>query len=34
MTAFLLLAFGSGWTALMVALLADLPVEPFLLFLS
>jgi uncharacterized protein len=34
MTAFLLLAFGTGWTALMVALLADLPVEPFLLFLS
>lgn len=34
MTAFLLLAFGTGWPALMAALLADLPAEPFLLFLS
>lgn len=34
LTAFLLLAFGTGWPALMVALRADLPVEPFLLFLS
>jgi uncharacterized protein len=34
MTVFLVLVFGTGWPALMVALLADLPAEPFLLFLT
>lgn len=32
--AFLVLAFGTGWPALTLALVADLPAEPFLLFLS
>lgn len=33
MTAFLLLAYGIGWPALMVPVVTDLPAEPFLLVL-